>query len=47
MFKIVMIGASEAGKTSIMLRYGDDMYNDAYISTIGVDFVSVAVSSWL
>jgi len=26
------------GKSALMLRFSDDMYNDAYASTIGVDF---------
>lgn len=38
LFKILIIGESGTGKSSIMLRYTDGTYSDSYISTIGVDF---------
>jgi len=38
LFKIVLIGDSGVGKSSLMLRFGEDQYSDQYISTIGVDF---------
>ena len=37
-FKIVLIGDTNVGKSSILLRYTDDIYHSRYISTIGVDF---------
>ena len=38
LFKILIIGDSSVGKTSIMNRYTSEMYNDEHISTVGVDF---------
>ena len=38
LFKILMIGDMNVGKSSIMLRYTEDTYTDEYIGTIGVDF---------
>ena len=36
--KILLIGDSSVGKTSILLRYVDDEFNDSYISTIGIEY---------
>ena len=36
--KILTLGDIEVGKTSIVLRYADDKFNDSKISTIGIDF---------
>lgn len=38
LFKIIIIGDSGIGKSSILFRFTDDVYNESYISTIGVDF---------
>ena len=37
-FKIILIGPINAGKSSILARYCDNVFNDSYLSTIGVDF---------
>ena len=38
LFKIVLIGASNSGKTSLLLRFVEDTFADSYLCTIGVDF---------
>eukprot|EP00420_Gonyaulax_spinifera_P016260 CAMPEP_0197893256 /NCGR_PEP_ID=MMETSP1439-20131203/32661_1 /TAXON_ID=66791 /ORGANISM="Gonyaulax spinifera, Strain CCMP409" /LENGTH=197 /DNA_ID=CAMNT_0043513515 /DNA_START=83 /DNA_END=672 /DNA_ORIENTATION=- len=38
LFKLVLIGDTGAGKSSLLLRFADDTFTDSYITTIGVDF---------
>jgi small GTP-binding protein len=38
LFKILLVGDSGAGKSSILIRYTDDVFNSSQMSTIGVDF---------
>jgi Ras-related protein Rab-1A len=38
LFKLVIIGNSGVGKSSLLLRFADDQFNDSYLTTIGVDF---------
>lgn len=38
LFKIVLIGDMATGKTSMLLRFADNVFNDNYLCTIGVDF---------
>lgn len=40
LFKFLLVGESECGKSCVLLRFADDIYSESYISTIGVDFVS-------
>lgn len=40
MFKIVLIGDSNVGKSCLLIRFADDCFTENYITTIGVDFVS-------
>lgn len=38
LFKLLLVGDSGTGKSSILLRFVDNVYSEQYISTIGVDF---------
>ena len=37
-FKVVVIGTSGSGKTSLLLRFAENKFNDDHLVTIGVDF---------
>ena len=37
-YKIVIVGRSAVGKSSLMLRFTDDRFDENYLTTIGVDF---------
>ena len=37
-FKVLLLGNSDVGKSSLLLRYVDSVWNDAFVQTIGVDF---------
>ena len=38
LFKIVIIGDSNVGKSCLLVRFADDCFTENYITTIGVDF---------
>ena len=38
LFKALITGDSEVGKTNIMTRFADDQFNPKFNTTIGVDF---------
>ncbi|KAI0988275.1 hypothetical protein GJ496_003314 [Pomphorhynchus laevis] len=42
-FKILIVGESAVGKSSMMLKYVDNIFTGIYISTIGVDFKSKSI----
>ena len=43
LFKIVLVGDNGIGKTSFMLRYTDDIYNQNIMQTIGTSFNHLGV----
>ena len=40
LFKILLIGNSGDGKSSLLFRFSEDKWEKEFIPTIGVDFVS-------
>ena len=37
-FKVLLLGNSDVGKSSLILRYVDEVWSDTFVPTIGVDF---------
>ena len=37
-FKVLLLGNSDVGKSSLILRYVDQVWNEVFVPTIGVDF---------
>ena len=38
-FKLLLIGNSSVGKSSLLLRFVDNTWDDNFVPTIGVDFL--------
>ncbi|XP_069107966.1 uncharacterized protein [Argopecten irradians] len=38
LFKYLLIGDSGVGKSSLLLRFADNIFSDAFIATVGVNF---------
>ena len=41
LFKILLIGNSGVGKSSILFRFSENIWEEKFIPTIGVDFVRI------
>lgn len=37
-FKVIIVGPQAVGKSSILFRLSEAKFNNAYVSTIGIDF---------
>ena len=37
-FKVVLIGDTSVGKSSLLVRFADDQFSETYVTTIGLDF---------
>jgi len=38
LFKLLLLGDTAVGKSSLLLRFTEDMFNPSFMSTIGIDF---------
>ena len=38
LFKVLLVGSSGVGKSSLLVRYSDDIFSENFQPTIGVDF---------
>eukprot|EP01027_Heterolobosea_sp_BB2_P023750 GEZU01035732.1.p1 GENE.GEZU01035732.1~~GEZU01035732.1.p1 ORF type:complete len:236 (-),score=67.15 GEZU01035732.1:91-798(-) len=43
--KIILVGDSSVGKSCLLMRFADDVYEDSHIATIGVDFKVLTMTS--
>jgi Ras-related protein Rab-1A len=38
LFKLLLVGNSSVGKSSLLLRFSENVFNESFLPTIGVDF---------
>jgi Ras-related protein Rab-1A len=43
LFKIILVGDTTVGKSSLLLRFIEDNFLDNMLMTIGVDFVRILI----
>ena len=44
LFKVVLLGDAQVGKTSLLKRFTEDTFSQEYLNTIGVDFKTKLIS---
>ena len=44
LFKVVLLGDAQVGKTSLLKRFTEDTFSSEYLNTIGVDFKTKLIS---
>jgi GTPase SAR1 family protein len=43
LFKLLLIGNSSVGKSSLLFRFVENTWDDNFVPTIGVDFVNLYI----
>jgi Ras-related protein Rab-1A len=43
-FKIVLVGNLGVGKSSLLMRFTDDLFTENLVTTLGVDFKTKTIS---
>jgi GTPase SAR1 family protein len=38
LIKLILIGSSGVGKSSLLIQFAENKFNEGYLTTIGVDF---------
>lgn len=38
LFKVIIVGTTAVGKSSVLIRYADDEFNSTFVSTIGESY---------
>ena len=46
LYKLLLVGDHDVGKSCLLLRFADNTYTESYISTIGVDFKVRTILLW-
>ena len=46
LFKVLLLGDSDVGKSSLILRYTEETFNSKLVNSIGVDFKMKKKRDW-